>query len=216
MTRCFREPINALTHGAGILLAAALLPLLVWLAGGKPLPLTAALIFSISSIILFSASSVFHSVQGGIRTIAAWRLVDHSAIYVLIAGTYTPVLLLALYPSKPTWALTLLITVWFFAVLGIAAKVSWRNAPRWLSTALYLGLGWLAVLGGGPLLAALAGPPIWWLFAGGLAYTVGAVVYATKWPRLWPGTFGFHELWHLFVLAGWACHAVVVWLLLLR
>lgn len=216
MERAVREPWNVITHGAGILLAAALVPVLVMQSSGHPLGLAGALVFAVSSIVLFSASTIFHAVKGSVQTIAALRLVDHSAIYVLIAGTYTPVLLLALYPTRPSWALVMLIVVWFLAVLGIAAKITWRSAPRWLSTTLYVALGWLAVAGGGPLLAALVGAPLWWLIAGGICYTVGAVVYATKWPKLWPPKFGFHELWHVFVLAGWACHAVLVYLLLVR
>lgn len=191
-----------------------MIPVLVMQSSNHPFGLAGALVFAVSSIVLFSASTIFHAVKGSIKTIAALRLVDHSAIYVLIAGTYTPVLLLALYPTRPSWALVMLVVVWFLAVLGIAAKITWRSAPRWLSTTLYVALSWLAIAGGGPLLAALVGPPLWWLFAGGVCYTVGAVVYATKWPKLWPPAFGFHELWHLFVLAGWACHAVLVYLLL--
>lgn len=137
-------------------------------------------------------------------------MLDHAAIFVLIAGSYTPITLVTLQQQNPTLAWTLFAVVWGFAVLGVAFKLVWIGAPRWVSVGLYLAMGWLAVAAIQPLVVAMPWQGVAWLAAGGLAYTVGAIVYARKWPDPFPRVFGYHELWHLFVLAGSACHFVMI------
>jgi hemolysin III len=137
------------------------------------------------------------------------RRLDHAAIFVLIAGSYRPSALIAMPPRFSGWGWTLFGLVWGVAVAGLIFKLLWINAPRWLSTALYLAMGWLVVLAIVPVAKSLGVTNMSWLGLGGAFYTVGAVIYATKRPNPWPGVIGFHELWHLFVLAGWACHLVM-------
>jgi hemolysin III len=120
------------------------------------------------------------------------------------------VALVVLRPEAPAWGWGLFAAAWGFAGLGILFKVLWIGAPRLLSVALYVAMGWMAVLVAVPLASALPTSALAWLFGGGLAYSLGAVVYATRRPDPWPGIFGFHALWHLFVLAGSACHFVMV------
>ena len=129
------------------------------------------------------------------------------AIFVLIAGTYTPFCLLALHGP---WRWGLLGTVWALAAGGIALKVGWMGAPVWLSTGSYVAMGWLAIVAAPAFLATVSRAGLAWVLAGGLVYTVGALVYATGRPRLRPGVFGAHALWHLLVIGGSACHVWAV------
>jgi hemolysin III len=124
-------------------------------------------------------------------------------IFILIAGTYTPICVLAL---EGGWRAVLLGLVWTLALCGILLKLLWMDAPRWLSVGLYLAMGWLAVFAASAIFRAIPAGGIAWIIAGGLVYSAGALIYGLKRPNLVPGTFGFHELWHLFVLAGSACH----------
>ena len=131
------------------------------------------------------------------------RRVDHMMIFVLRAGTYTPFCLLALAGA---WREGLPILIWSLALYGIQLKVCWMGASRWLSVALYLGMGWVAVIAAPALFQAVPTGGMAWVLSGGLVYSVGAIVYGLRRPNLVPGVFGFHELWHLFVIAGSACH----------
>lgn len=205
-----REPINALTHALGVLLGAAGLVLLLVLADGDPLRTASAIVYGVSLIVLYLASTLLHALRVGARTLRALRIFDHAAIFVLIAGSYTPLTLVTLQERNGTLGWSLFGVVWGLAVLGVVFKLVWIGAPRWISTGLYLLLGWLAVLAIGPLIAALPAAALGWLLAGGLAYSVGAVVYATRRPDPIPRVFGYHEIWHLFVLAGSACHFVLI------
>lgn len=205
-----REPINALTHGVGAVLGVVGLIALVVLSGGEPWRLASALVYGISLVMLFSASTLLHAVRGSARLLRVLRLLDHAAIFVLIAGSYTPITLVTLQQHNPTLAWTLFAVVWGFAFLGVAFKLMWIGAPRWVSTGLYLVMGWLAVAAIEPLVLAMPWQGVAWLAAGGLAYTVGAIVYARRRPDPFPRVFGYHELWHLFVLAGSACHFVMI------
>jgi hemolysin III len=144
------------------------------------------------------------------------RVFDHAAIFVLIAGTYTPITLVSLRVVNPAWSWALFGTVWGLAVLGVVFKLFWIGAPRWLSVALYVALGWMATIAVAPLLKALPLGAMLWMLAGGLFYTIGALVYATKRPDPWPRTFGFHALWHLFVLAGSISHFTMVFAYVIR
>jgi hemolysin III len=205
-----REPINALTHGIGVVLGLAGLAFLIVLADGDPLRTVAAAVYGVSLVVLYLASTLLHALRVSVRTFRRLRLFDHAAIFGLIAGSYTPITMLTLQERNPPLAWTLLGLVWGLALLGILFKVVWLGAPRWISVGLYLLLGWLALIAIGPLVAALPVAAVVWLVAGGLAYSVGAIVYATRRPNPLPKVFGYHELWHLFVLAGSACHFVMI------
>jgi hemolysin III len=197
-----REPVNGLTHLAGGLLACV--GLLVLMArAGRTDQIVAFGIFGFSLIALYSASALYHLLPLSAAGIARLRQVDHMMIFVLIAGTYTPFCLLAL---DGAWRVGLLGMVWGLAMSGILLKLFWMEGPRWLSVALYLGMGWVAVIAAPALFLAVPPGGMTWVLGGGLLYTVGALIYGLKRPNLMPGVFGFHELWHLFVVAGSACH----------
>ncbi len=200
-----REPVNGITHLIGAILSAVgLVALMVAAVNSGSLKVAVAFaIFGTSLVLMYTASALYHSLPLSPRGLQIFRRVDHVMIYVLIAGTYTPICLVML-PGRLGTAL--LITVWSIAALGTIQKVAWIDAPQWLSTGLYLGMGWIAVLVVPGLLSSAPAGFIWWLVAGGLLYSVGAVVYGTKWPELKPGVFGSHELWHLFVMAGSFSH----------
>ena len=133
----------------------------------------------------------------------ALRRLDHIAIFGLIAGTYTPVSLVGLGGA---WGWSIFGVIWGLFLLGAAVKVLWLHAPRWLSVALYVAMGWTALVANVPLLERFPVPALLWMLAGGVFYTGGAVIYATKRPDLFPRWMGFHGLWHLLVLAAAACH----------
>ncbi|MDK7271159.1 MULTISPECIES: PAQR family membrane homeostasis protein TrhA [Actinotignum] len=169
------------------------------------------IVFGLSAVVLFGHSAVYHLGSWGPKVHAILRRLDHSNIFLLIAGTYTP-LSLALLPGS-TAALVLAI-VWGGALGGIALSNFWPAAPRWLYVPLYIALGWVAIWFL-PDMWEAGGPGIVWLIiAGGICYTVGALAYAFRWPNPWPRTWGFHEFFHSGTVAGYACHAVAVWLTL--
>jgi hemolysin III len=200
-----REPVNGLTHLAGGLLAfVGLIVLLATAASaGRVDQLVAFGIFGFSLIALYLASSLYHLLPLSPAGVARLRRLDHVAIFVLIAGTYTPFCLLALDGG---WRWGLLALVWSLALGGVSLKLFWMDAPRWLSVLLYLGMGWVAVVAAPALLRVVPAGGMAWVLAGGLTYSAGALVYGLKRPNPVPGVFGFHELWHLFVVAGSACH----------
>lgn len=200
-----REPVNALTHLLGALLAAAgMIPLLMHgVANGSAAQVVAFAIFGTSLVLLYTTSGVYHSLNVSGRSLAMLRRLDHMMIYVLIAGTYTPICLVLL---RGHLGIGLLIAVWAIAVLGIVQKLVWMRAPRWFSTALYLSMGWAGVIIARPLLHAAPVGFFLWIIAGGMFYSVGAVVYAIKRPDPFPGVFGFHEIWHVFVMLGSFSH----------
>lgn len=205
-----REPVNALTHGVGALAAVAGLVVLLVVAGGDPMRTVAAAIYGASLVVLFLASTLLHALKVGASPLRRLRVFDHASIFGLIAGSYTPIALVTLQQQHPALGWTLFSVVWGLAVLGIVFKVVWISAPRWVSVGLYLGMGWLSLIALRPLVAALPGPAIGWLVAGGLAYTLGAVIYGAKRPDPFPKVFGYHELWHVFVLMGASAHYVLI------
>ena len=210
LERVFREPANALTHLAGAVLALVGAIALVVASDGEPWRTAAFAVYGTSLVVLYIASTLLHSLKVSPRAERALRIFDHAAIYGLIAGSYTPITLVTLQQDSAVWAWTLFGVAWGFALVGIVSKVLWLKAPRWLSTGLYLLMGWLAVIAIVPLVRAFPVGALVWLAAGGLFYTVGAVVYATKRPDPAPEVFGYHALWHLFVLGGSACHFVMM------
>jgi hemolysin III len=196
-----REPFNAGSHFAGLLLAAAGTWFLVRRADTAA-ELVAFAVYGATLILLYGASTVYHGLDLGAAGLRRLRTLDHIAIYFLIAGTYTPVAALTL---RDAGGPTLLAASWTIAAAGIPFKIRWLDAPAWISTATYLGMGYLALVAVAPLARAV-GPGLVWLIAGGAAYTVGAIIYTVERPDPLPGRFGHHGLWHLLVLAGSACH----------
>ncbi|MBX2990799.1 MAG: hemolysin III family protein [Bacteroidetes bacterium] len=205
----FREPVSGLTHAAGTLLSVAGILVLISsaAAAGKATHVLAFAVYGASLILLYAASALYHLLPVSEKAIAVLRRIDHMMIYILIAGTYTPVCLIVL---PEMWGLGMLILIWTLAAAGILFTLFWMNAPRWLYTALYVAMGWSAAVAIVPLLQALPTVGLLWLLAGGVFYTGGAVMYAMKKPDLIPGWLGFHEIWHLFVMAGSFCHFMMM------
>jgi len=202
-----REPVNSLTHWAGAILALAGLVALLIVGWSTPAKIVSLLIYGLSLIAMFSASATYHMVKAKDKVLLTLRKIDHSAIYLLIAGTYTPFCVNAF---EGFWKWGLLSIVWSLAAIGIIVKVFYIKAPRWLNAGIYVAMGWLCVGAAGQMLAAL---PVWvftWLIIGGVVYTLGAVVYSTKIFNFKPGIFGFHEVWHIFVMLAAAAHYVAV------
>ncbi len=185
---------------------AGLVALLV-VSSGKPWHLAACSIYGGSLILLYSASTLYHSLRVEPRRVEQLRMLDQAAIYCLIAGTYTPICLIAL---PGIWGWSLLGAVWGIGFAGAAVRLAWRGFPDWLSFTLYFTMGLLFVFAVVPIVQSLSPSGVTWLLFGGLCYTVGAAALALERPRLWPGVFGSHDLWHVFVLGGSACHYVMI------
>jgi hemolysin III len=199
------EIANSVTHGVALLASCAALALLVFTAAGRndPLRVVGGIVFGVTLVLLYSASTLYHALPVGSAK-RVFRVLDHSAIYLLIAGTYTPFTLGAL---RGPWGWALLGTIWLLALFGILAKSTLGfRFPR-LSTVLYLAMGWLVLIAIRPLIVHVSPAGLAWLFAGGVCYTAGVAFYATD-TRLRYG----HALWHVFVVGGSACHvAAVLW-----
>lgn len=205
-----REPVNSLTHWAGVVLAVPVLAgLLVW-AHAHHLSLWPFVVFGLSMAGLYAASAIYHSLHVGERAMLWLRKLDHSAIFLLIAGSYTP---LAYFGLSGVWRDVVLYVVWGIALSGILLKLLTMRLPRWISTLLYVAMGWLALIFVPQLSHNLPAAALWWLGVGGALYTAGAVVYATKRWNPKPGVFGFHEIWHLFVLGGTGAHVAMMFAL---
>lgn len=206
-----REPFNALSHFAGAIAAFVGCMFLLVLDGNTPAKAIALIIYGISLVGLFSASAIYHSVTADPKTTRILRKLDHSAIYLLIAGSYTPFCVIAF---QGFWHWGMLSIIWSLAVIGIVVKVFIINTPRWLTAGLYVLMGWLSVLAAREFLLRLPVQSFAWLVAGGILYTLGAVIYTTKKGDFFPGVFGFHEVWHIFVLLGAAAHFVAITMIL--
>ena len=197
--------MNGWIHCGGALLAMVGLALLVAQAvrHGSIRHVVAATAFGTSAIVMFAASALYHLRPRSPRA-SLYQRIDHAAIYLFIAGTYTPVCLVALWPT--TVGRLLLTAAWGLAALGVLQEFLAPRPRRGVTTAIYLGLGWGGVLAA-PALARIMSPAlVAWLAVGGVIYSVGAFLYWRKWPRGRPGTLGFHELWHACVLAASASH----------
>jgi hemolysin III len=197
-----REPVNALSHLAGLVLAIIGTIVLVRMARG-PGETVAFAVYGGSLILLYGVSTLYHALALPPHRLRPLRTLDHIAIYFLIAGTYTPVAMVTLHGP---WGWTLLGTAWAIAVAGIPFKIWFLDAPVWLSTGIYLGMGYMALAAAFPLAARVSAGGLVWLAAGGVAYTIGAIVFASERPNPVPGVFGHHEIWHLLVLAGSGSH----------
>lgn len=201
----FRDPISGFTHLIGAFLSLIGMVILIRLSIYKhsSWAILAFSIFGISLILLYSASSTYHIAKVSEKVINVLRRIDHSMIYILIAGTYTPICLLAL---KGTLGFTLFTIVWVLALTGVIFKMCWFNCPRKLSTLFYIVMGWLVIFFIVPIIKAISINGFMWLLMGGVFYTIGGIIYALKWPKINSKLFGFHELFHIFVMLGSLCH----------
>jgi hemolysin III len=200
-----KDPLSGLTHLFGIILSIIGLVLLVYRAAvaGKPWHVVTFAIFGASMICLYTASTLYHWLPLSDKGTGILRKFDHTMIFILIAGTYTPICLI---PLRGPWGWSLFGCIWGLAILGIGFKMIWFKAPRWLSTLIYIVMGWLVIIAIWPLIQLLPLAGLMWLLAGGLFYTMGAVIYGIKKPNPWPGVFGFHEIFHIFVILGSFSH----------
>ena len=210
-----KDPGSALTHFIGWLMALfAAVPLILraWTAPDRIYVLSLT-IFAVSMLLLYAASTLYHSLDINEKINKRLKKLDHMMISVLIAGTYTPVCLLAL-PKRVGYPL--LLTVWGIAIGGIILKAFWVTCPKWISSVLYISMGWTCVLAFTNLLNSLTKASFLWLLAGGIIYTVGGIIYALKLPLFNSRhkNFGSHEIFHLFVMGGSTCHYVLMYLLL--
>lgn len=202
-----KEPVSGFLHLIGALLSIAALVILVVIGHYDAWRVVSFSIYGATMIILYSASTLYHWLPqqaGGKNQI--FRKFDHCSIYLLIAGTYTPFCLVTL---NGPWGWSLFGVIWGLAILGVLVQSIYINVWRWLTTTIYILMGWLILVGLKPLLSNLPLNAFWWLLAGGLIYSIGGVIYTIKKPNLWKN-FGYHELWHIFVLLGSACHFIVM------
>lgn len=211
MTLSIREPGSAITHFIGMVLALlAGFPLLTKASYYSNDCVAAMFIFIFSMILLYAASTVYHSVNLSDKIIKVFRKIDHMMIFVLIAGSYTPVCILVL--DRKT-GYSLLVAVWTLAIAGIVVKGLWITCPKWFSSMIYIAMGWLCIFVFGPIVNNIPPAAFYWLLAGGIIYTVGGIIYALKLPifNARHSAFGSHEIFHLFVMGGSFCHFIFMY-----
>lgn len=209
MQLTIREPGSAITHFIACLMASiAALPLIFKANGG--ITTMALAIFSISMILLYGASTLYHSVNVSAKVLGIFRRIDHMMIFVLIAGSYTPVCLIVLGGSM---GYSLLALVWGVAIAGMVVKIFWITCPKWFSSTIYIAMGWLALLVFGTLWNTLPHAAFGWLLVGGIIYTIGGIIYALKLSvfNSLHKYFGSHEIFHLFVMGGSICHFIFMY-----
>ena len=214
--RHIKEPGSAITHFIGMLMAIfAAVPLLIK-AAHEPsrIYIISLTIYAASLILLYAASTTYHTFDISAKVNTVLKKIDHMMISVLIAGSYTPVCLIVLEGKT---GIILLSIVWAIAVAGILIKAFWVYCPKWVSSVLYIGMGWTCVLAFTQILNNMSPAAFGWLLAGGIIYTAGGVIYALKLPLFnnRHKNFGSHEIFHLFVMGGSACHFVVMYAFLL-
>lgn len=213
--RKIKDPGSAITHGiACLLVIAAAVPLLFQTArDADHLHLFAIAVFILSMILLYAASTIYHTFDINDKVNRRLKKFDHFMIFVLIAGSYTPICLIAL---KGRTGYLLCAAVWAVAIVGILIKEFWIYCPKWVSSILYIGMGWLCVLAFSKIFHALSKPAFGLLLSGGIIYTIGGILYAIKTPRFDARhkAFGSHEIFHLFVMGGSICHFIMMFFLL--
>jgi len=207
MLNKLREPVNGLTHFFTALVAVfGLVALLVISRNdvGKQVSLA---IYGVSVILLFSASATYHMVNAKPKVLEVLRKFDHTAIYLLIAGSYTPI---CYNMFSGFWKWGMLVIIWSFALIGLIIKLFFIKAPRWTSAGVYLVMGWMVIFAIKEMLIRLPIGALILLSAGGIIYTIGAIVYITKIFDFIPNKFGFHEVWHIFVILGALAHFLAI------
>ena len=211
MQLTIREPGSAITHFIGCLMALiAASPLLIK-AHGNATYMLAMTIFATSMVLLYAASTIYHSIcHVSTKVLRNFQKLDHMMIFVLIAGTYTPVCLIVLGNSA---GYRLLALVWAIAAVGILINALWISCPKWFSSCIYIAMGWICVTAFGQILSSLTPGAFGWLLAGGIIYTAGGIIYALKLPLFNSRhkNFGSHEIFHLFVMGGSFCHYMMMY-----
>jgi len=215
--KIFREPVSGFTHlGAGILAIAGLVWLII-VTAGEPPKLLSVIVYGSSLILLYAASTTLHLVRGPQKFVDWLTRIDHAAIYLFIAGTYTPI---CYHYLNGSWRLGILGSVWMLAVLGVTVKLTLgvRQRLAVVSTMLYVGMGWIVVCVLPQLVNRMSPLVFWLMFAGGVTYTFGAIFYLLdkpEWKKYWP-VFGMHEIWHIFVMAASGLHYAAIIVALVR
>lgn len=208
-TRVKKPLMRGWSHAVAAIAAVVVTVALCWRSRDDPARTISLAIFGLSMIELYTVSALYHIGRWKPSVDRRLRALDHANIFVLIAGTYTPLCFNVLegWPRP-----TLLTVIWLCAVVGVALATLTLRTPRWLTAALYVGMGWVSVFALPAFVHALSWPPVLVLFGGGVLYTLGAVVYAQRWPNPFPRVFGFHEVFHLFVIAGSIAFVVMIWI----
>ena len=202
------RPWSAITHGVGAALAiwgTILLLLRAFLLNLDPWHTVSFAIYGLSVVGLYTASTLYHCVNAGVSGRIALRKYDHCSISLLIAGSYTPICLTVLR-SQGAWGWGIFAAIWIMAIGSCCLSLLWIDAPRWLTSGVYLVMGWLAVFALYPLSRAMPAAGMFWLILGGVVYSVGGILYASKWPGRNNPRFGCHEIFHMFILGGSVCH----------
>lgn len=207
MLKKLREPVNGLTHFFAAIAAFIGLIILVVVGCCSVSKIVALTVYGISLVLLFAASAAYHMVSAKPKVLQILRKLDHSAIYLLIAGTYTPICAIMF---EGFWKWGMLAIIWSLAAIGIVIKIFIINSPRWLNAGIYILMGWLCLAAIGEMLRVLPPWALTWLVIGGITYTLGAIVYITKIMNFWPGKFGFHEVWHIFVILAALAHFIAI------
>lgn len=207
MLKKTRRPLSGLTHLSAALAAVVGSVVLILVGGTNRVKIIALSVYGISVIFLFGSSAAYHLIKAEPKAIANLRKLDHAAIYVLIAGSYTPICAIMF---TGFWRWGFLAIIWSLAVLGIIVKMFIIKAPRWVTAGAYVILGWLCLVAAGEVKRALPAGALIGLGIGGLIYTIGAVIYITKKLDLFPGKFGFHEVWHIFVILAALAHYITI------
>lgn len=206
-----RDPVSAITHFIALCMTlGSILPLLLKAGSYGITYVVAMFIFGFSMTLLYAASATYHAVTLAAPVIRIFKKIDHSAIFVFIAGSYTPVCLLILDKAL---GIPMLIAIWSIALIGIIIKLLWINCPKWFSSIIYIAMGWLCIFCMKPLIHAITPKAFFWLFLGGVIYTIGGVIYALKLPlfNARHQNFGTHEIFHLFVMLGSFCHYIFMY-----
>lgn len=203
----FREPFNGISHLIAAALALGGLFWLLFSGWDDPHKRISLLVYGLALVLMFASSAVYHSIDAQPGTMLTLKKLDHTAIYILIAGSYTPI---CLHYFEGFWRVQFLVIIWVLAALGVVVKLFLIYTPRWVSAGLYLLLGWLSMLAFGEILRTFPADGLFWLILGGIFFTLGTIVYIFKKPDFIPGRFGFHEIWHIFVILGAFSHFILV------
>lgn len=212
MLERIKDPGSAITHFIGMLMALFAATPLILKMGNNPdkVHMIALLIFIVSMILLYGASTLYHTLKLPEEKARIFKKIDHMMIFVMIAGSYTPICVIVLEPGI---GIPLLALVWGIAITGIVIKAFWINCPKWFSSLLYIAMGWTCVLAFTQIVNGLSKPAFMWLLAGGVIYTIGGIIYALKLKvfNQKHRYFGSHEIFHLFVMAGSVCHFILMY-----
>ncbi len=206
------RPWSAITHGLGVILGVlgTVLLLVRAAAVGGIWHIVSFSVYGASMIGLYTASTLYHCLRTDVRGRIALRKYDHTSIYFLIAGSYTPICLVGLR-TQGAWGWGLFGAIWALALGGLVLTIFWINSPRWMTAGIYLFMGWMALIALYPLYYAVGWKGLFWLLSGGVLYSVGGVLYALKWPGRNNPRFGCHEIFHIFILLGSVCHFLLMY-----